>query len=347
MAGFDNVRPIAWDDGTLLLLDQRRLPGSEQYLRLQTAAEVTGAIRGMAVRGAPAIGIAAAYGAVFAARDAYARAPDSWREGMEPELARLAAARPTAVNLEWALTRMRTAAAGIDGDPVAALAGQAGRIFAEDLAANHRMGALGASMLADASRVLTHCNAGALATSGYGTALGVVRAAHERGRLSTVYAGETRPWLQGARLTAWELLREGIPVNLLADSAASHAMQRGLVDWVIVGADRVAANGDVANKIGTLGLAVNANYHGVGFMVVAPTSTVDLNCESGAEIPIEERAGEELLHYAGNTVAADGAGAWNPVFDVTPAALVSVLVTEKGVLERPDEDGMRALLAVD
>lgn len=339
----DTIRAIAWDEGRLHLLDQRRLPTREDYLVLTGAAEVAQAIRDMVVRGAPAIGITAAYGAALAARAAAGRADA--RAVIETAIETLAAARPTAVNLAWALARMRTRMnAGAGADPDALLA-EAQAIHAEDLAQNRRMGELGAALMAPGTRILTHCNTGALATGGYGTALGVVRSAHARGLLEMVYADETRPWLQGARLTAWELAREGIPARLIADAAAAHLMRRGQVDWVVVGADRIASNGDVANKIGTYGLAVAARHHGLRFMVVAPTGTVDPDIADGDDIPIEERPGEELTRCGGTRVAPPDFPALNPVFDVTPATLVDVLVTERGVVERPDRESMRAHLA--
>ena len=338
---------IAWRDGALELLDQRVLPRTSVRRRYTECAAVAEAIRAMVVRGAPAIGVAAAYGVVLAARKRFADSPATWRERIEPDLDRLAAARPTAVNLGWALDRMRRAmddvASAIDPEP--ALLGAARAMHAEDIAANRRMGELGAALIESRCEVLTHCNAGALATAGYGTALGVVRAAHAAGRIARVYAGETRPWLQGARLTAYELVEAGIPVSLIADSAATWAMRQGHVGWVIVGADRIAANGDVANKIGTYSLAVSARHHGVRFMVVAPTSTIDPDCASGDDIPIESRRTDELLSHAGHRVAPDGAGAWNPVFDVTPAALVDALVTERGVVEAPNRHRIARLLA--
>ena len=342
---YDSIRPVRWDGDELELLDQRLLPSEQRYLRLGSAPAVAEAIRDMVVRGAPAIGIAAAYGVVLAARDAFARSGDGWRDAVQTDLATLLAARPTAVNLAWAVARQRRRFDGLNGNPFDALLGEADAILAEDLAANYRMGELGAALIQSQSNVLTHCNAGALATGGYGTALGVVRAAHERGLLGTVFADETRPWLQGARLTAWELLHEGIPVRVLADCAASFAMRRAAVRWVVVGSDRIAANGDVANKIGTFGLAVSARYHGIGFMVVAPTSTIDMACPDGDSIPIEERNPGELLSLGATRVAAVGAEAWNPVFDVTPADLVTVLVTERGVVQGPDRDKLERLMA--
>ena len=341
----DRIRAVIWREDALELLDQRRLPGAMIYQRLTEAAEIAKAIRDMVVRGAPAIGIAAAYAVVLAARTRYAELPAYWRERIVADLAMLAAARPTAVNLVWALRRMERVIAQTVGDPAERLVAEARAIHEEDIAANRRMGELGAALLGERGAVLTHCNAGALATGGYGTALGVIRRGYEQGLIERVYADETRPWLQGARLTAWELVQDGIPVTLLADGAAAALMQRGGVRWVVVGADRIAANGDVANKIGTYGLAVAARYHGVQFMVVAPTSTVDMHITSGAEIPIEQRAAEELLTLGGQPVAAAGAEVWNPSFDVTPAALVDALVTERGVALVPDAEKMARLMA--
>jgi methylthioribose-1-phosphate isomerase len=245
-------------------------------------------------------------------------------------------ARPTAVNLRWAVERMcMLIDAGIDGDPVPVLLAEARRIHQEDIDANRRMGELGAALMDKDSGVLTHCNAGALATGGYGTALGVVRAGVAAGKIAQVYADETRPWLQGARLTAWELLQDHIPVTVIADSAAAHLMRQGKVHWVVVGADRIAANGDVANKIGTYQLALAARHHGLKFMVAAPTSTVDLATPSGRDIPIETRGEEEVLNYRRQRTTPEGARAWNPAFDITPAELIDAIVTEKGVIERP------------
>jgi methylthioribose-1-phosphate isomerase len=263
---------------------------------------------------------------------------------METDLQTLADARPTAVNLFWAIERMRAAMAKAEGDPEAALLAEARNIHEEDIAANRRMGKLGAALIEVPCGILTHCNAGALATGGYGTALGVVRAAHAAGKVQRVYADETRPWLQGARLTAWEMVQEHIPVTVIAEGAAAHLMKQGMVQWVIVGSDRIAANGDVANKIGTYGLAVLARHHGVKFMVAAPTSTVDMTIASGDDIPIEERSAREVLTLAGQRVAAEGAEAWNPAFDVTPAALVDAIVTEKGVVLAPSAEKMAAMM---
>jgi methylthioribose-1-phosphate isomerase len=346
-AAHDSVRPIAWREDALWLIDQRLLPGRREEIVCRDVAAAAAAIRDMAVRGAPAIGITAAYGVVLAARARYARSPKTWREDIEADLALLAATRPTAVNLFWAIDRMRRAIAGCTAapDPVPVLLAEARRIHEEDIAANQRMGELGAALIKDdPGAVLTHCNAGALATGGYGTALGVIRSAWTAGSINRVYADETRPWLQGARLTAWELMEDGIPVTLVAEGAAAWLMKQGEVRWLIVGSDRIAANGDVANKIGTYHAALAARHHGVRVMVVAPTSTVDMATPNGEAIPIETRASTELLTLGGAAVAAPGASAWNPVFDVTPASLVHVIVTEKGVVLAPDAGKMAALM---
>ncbi|MEM7408442.1 MAG: S-methyl-5-thioribose-1-phosphate isomerase [Pseudomonadota bacterium] len=346
---FDSIRPIVWDGAALSLLDQRLLPAEERYLPIRSLKEAADAITSMVVRGAPAIGVTAAYGAVLGAKDAAEHAGEGWVEALSADLDYLAAARPTAVNLGWAVARVRALIA-VDANAetaIPALVELAERIHAEDLASNRRMGELGAEVLTPAEGILTHCNAGSLATAGFGTALAVIRAGWAADQFSMVYADETRPWLQGARLTAWELVKDGIPVELLADGAAAWLMQQRRIGWVVVGADRVAGNGDVANKIGTYSLAVNARHHGVRFMVVAPTSTIDRQIGSGADIPIEVRGSEELLGLAGQPVAAPGAGAWNPVFDVTPAALVDVLVTERGVVFQPDRAGIDKLFSAD
>ncbi len=323
----DAVRPIVWSGDHLLLLDQRELPTRETWVECRTAAEVAAAIHGMAVRGAPAIGISAAYGLAL---DALLGRDYDAAEQV------LAQSRPTAVNLRWALDRMRRVAdRSADGLLREALA-----IHREDLEQNLRMGELGAALLPlQGARVLTHCNTGALATGGHGTALGVIRTAWQQGRIAQVYNTETRPWLQGARLTAWELMREGIPTKLIADGAAAHLMSREKIDWVIVGADRIAANGDTANKIGTYALAIAAKHHGTKFMVVAPTSTYDPDCPEGRCIPIEERLATELTGYQGKLWAPAGTDTWNPVFDVTPAGLIDAFVTERGVTRQGRTQG--------
>jgi len=335
------IRPIVWRDNRLWLLDQRQLPEHEVYLDYQDPEVVAAAIRDMVVRGAPAIGVTAAYATVLAARRRYAADPEGWRRGFENDLATLVAARPTAINLHWAIERMRGIATGA-ADPEPVLLKEARAIEDEDVTANRAMGRLGADLL-DNGAVLTHCNAGALATAGFGTALGVIRQGYADGRIDHVFADETRPWMQGARLTAWELAHDGIPTTLLCDGAAAALLREGHVKWVIVGADRVAANGDVANKIGTYGLAVLARHHGVGFMVVAPTSTIDRAAADGTQIPIEQRPAAEVLGCAGQRIAAPGVEAWNPAFDVTPADLVDALVTERGVVISPGCAGIEAL----
>ena len=342
---YDSIRAIQWQNNKLLLLDQRKLPGEVTYLECRTAKQVADAIRQMVVRGAPAIGITAAYGVVLAALQHDQQATSTWQQAMQPDLDVLAASRPTAVNLFWALTRMQHIIDSNPVDPVVSLLKEAKSIHDEDIAANRRMGELGAALIEAKAGVLTHCNTGSLATGGFGTALGVIRQAWSEQRLSAVYADETRPWLQGARLTAWELVQDGIPVDLIVEGAAAALLRSGKVQWVIVGSDRIAANGDVANKIGTYSLAVIARHHGVKFMVVAPSTTVDMATADGAAIPIETRAATEVLSLAGQAVAAKGAGAWNPVFDVTPAELIDAIVTERGVVLQPTRDKMQAMMA--
>ncbi|KAA6182680.1 S-methyl-5-thioribose-1-phosphate isomerase [Thiohalocapsa marina] len=336
---------VVWHDHNLYLLDQRVLPAESRFVVCHTAADTARAITDMVVRGAPAIGVTAAYGVVLAARERYRTDPHDWRAGLEQDIELLAASRPTAVNLFWALRRMRAFLADLDQlDPVPALLAEARRIHMEDAAANRTMGDLGAALINTETDVITHCNAGALATGGYGTALGVIRSAHAAGKIRRVYADETRPWLQGSRLTAWELQQSGIPVTVQADNAAASLMAQGKVGWVIVGSDRIAANGDVCNKIGTYALAVLARHHGVRFMVAAPTSTIDMQVEKGAQIPIEERDTDEVLACGGARVGPEGVQARNPVFDVTPAALVDYIVTERGVIERPDAAKLQQLM---
>ena len=340
---YDHVRPIRWQDGCLALLDQRKLPFTVEYVECRDASAVATAIRDLVVRGAPAIGIAAAWGVVLAAREIDAAGAGQAMAALEPAMQRLNAARPTAVNLMWALDRMRAVLAAAGAEWRYALEREALAIEAEDLAANRRMGALGAGLITPGSGVLTHCNTGSLATAGFGTALGVIRAGVAMGHVGKVFASETRPWLQGARLTVWELREDGIPATLIADAAGAHLMRTGAVQWLIVGADRICANGDVANKIGTYAHAISARHHGVRVMVVAPASTVDMATPTGADIHIEERDGAELLSLSGVRTVAEGVSAFNPVFDVTPAALVDALVTERGVIEHPDDARMRAV----
>ena len=336
---------VEWTGDGLRLLDQRRLPAESRYLVLTDALATATAIRDLVVRGAPAIGITAAYAVVLSVQHHRGRAGDDWRARVEADIEVLANARPTAVNLVWALERMRTRLREVQDDPVAALLDEALHIHAEDIEANRRMGDSGANLINKGDSILTHCNAGALATGGYGTALGVVRSAWSADKLQAVFAGETRPWLQGARLTAWELLQDEIPVTLITDSAATHLMQTGKVQWVITGADRVTANGDVINKIGTCQLAISCRYHGVRMMVVAPLSTLDMATPDGSQVSIEQRPAEEIRALGGQPIAAAGAAAWNPVFDVTPAGLVDYLVTEAGVVASPDTEKLQALVA--
>ena len=320
----DPIPPtIEWRDGRVRLVDQRRLPGELAFLEAATVEELCDAIRTLAVRGAPALGVAGAMGVALASvtgRD------------LDEAAAQLVATRPTAVNLAWGVARARAAA-----DPVA----EAQAVAAEDVARNRRLGAFGAALVPDGAAVLTHCNAGALACAGYGTAVGVIRSA----RVGQVWVDETRPLLQGARLTAWELQRLGIPVTLIPDARAGSLLAGGAVDCVVVGADRVAANGDVANKVGTYPLAVLAHHHGVPFYVAAPTSTVDLACPDGAAIPIEHRAAGEVTHLGGAQLAPAGVAVDNAAFDVTPAALVTAIVTEEGVAHPPYPEALAALVA--
>ncbi len=342
-ARYDRIRPIRWTGDALELLDQRQLPFVIAHVTCDTSDDVAAAIHSLAVRGAPAIGIAAAWGVVLAARNVAAAHGAAAADALAPAMARLDAARPTAVNLAWALARMRAALVAAGSDWRNVLAREAADIATEDLAANRAMGALGAGLIEPGSGVLTHCNTGSLATAGFGTALGVIRAGVAQGRIERVFADETRPWMQGSRLTAWELQQDGIDATLIVDAAASHLMKGGRVQWVVVGADRICANGDVANKIGTYQLAISARYHGAKVMVVAPASTVDMATASGDLIEIEERDPGELLGVGSNRTAADGIAAWNPVFDVTPASLIDAIVTERGIVHRPDIGAMRAM----
>jgi len=358
-----NVNAIQWQDGILMLLDQRVLPEKVVYLQLSNVKAVAEAITDMVVRGAPAIGITAAFGVVIAARDRL-HGSGAWSESVKKavfdDIELLAAARPTAVNLFWALARMKSlieacsetqssetessvTESSANDDIVDKLLDEAKNIHQQDIAANHLMGGLGAELLTKPCNVLTHCNAGALATGGYGTALGVIRHAHKAGKINHVYADETRPWLQGARLTAWEMKQEQIPVSLLVEGAAAHLMKLGRVQWVIVGADRITANGDAVNKIGTYSLAVLARHHGVKFMVVAPTSTIDMQTATGDDVVIENRAAAEILTFSGKCIAPEGVNAWNPAFDVTPASLIDAIVCEKGVILQPGSEKMSSM----
>ena len=341
------VETLRWAGDRLELIDQRLLPQRVEYVTCDTAAEVAAAIRDMVVRGAPAIGCAAAYGvAVESGRPTFGSVGE-FHAALEAAIAELGASRPTAVNLFWALDRMRRAydetRAQAPERISARLVAEAVAIHREDLDVNHAIGRSGAALVPDGARIMTHCNAGALATAGHGTALGVVRTARDQGKRISVIANETRPFLQGARLTAWEMVQEEIPVTLITDNMAGHLMQRGQVDLVVVGADRIAANGDVANKIGTYTLAVLAARHGLPFYVAAPLSTIDRNVPDGASIPIEERAAAEVTGFRGERWAPEGVMVVNPAFDVTPSALVTGLITERGVVSPVDADGVRRL----
>lgn len=336
---------IAWKDNHLVLLDQRKLPIDVQYVDCYEVKDVILAIRDMVVRGAPAIGVTAAFGVVLAARKHIEQSSSNWQQAIEQDLHELILARPTAVNLKWAVDKMRGEISSLStDDPEQSLLLAAERIHQEDVKANKALGNFGAELLQDESTVLTHCNAGALATGGYGTALGVIRSAYAQEKITAIYADETRPWFQGTRLTAWELLQDNIPVTLICDSAAASLMRQKQLSWVIVGADRVASNGDVANKIGTYSLAVMARQHHVKFMVAAPTSTIDLHIHSGDEIEIEERANREITNVQNQDIGPDEAGVWNPVFDITPAEFVTALVTEKGIIESPNTLKIKKLM---
>jgi methylthioribose-1-phosphate isomerase len=330
---------VAWQGDRVVLLDQRRLPGDEIALECSTWHEVADAIRTLVVRGAPAIGVTAAFGVALAALASRASSGEALLADLDAAIAGLATTRPTAVNLFWALERMRHHARERRDQPVAeirrSLVAEAERILEEDIEANRRLGAHGTSLVPDGARILTHCNAGGLATAGYGTALGVVRGAVEAGKRPFVWVGETRPVLQGARLTAWELAREGIPHTVIADVAAASLMAQGEVDLVVVGADRIAANGDTANKIGTYGLAVLARAHRLPFYVAAPFSTIDPTLPDGRAIPIEERDPREVREIGGQPIVPAASPARNPAFDVTPADLIGAIITERGIFQAP------------
>ncbi|MCE5264806.1 MAG: S-methyl-5-thioribose-1-phosphate isomerase [Deltaproteobacteria bacterium] len=355
------VRTICWKDDAVVLLDQRALPLTERYLTCRDYRDILAAIRDLTVRGAPAIGVAAAMGIALGALRLSGASPEDFKRAFAAICAEFAATRPTARNLFWAIEQMkRCCAAALDCGPEAAagvvnsgdfhrgvreaLIAEAIRIGAEDIAINRRLGQHGRSLIPENARIITHCNAGALATAGYGTALGVIFAAQEEGKTFHVYADETRPVLQGARLTAWELMRGGIRCTLIADNMAGALMQRGGVDLVIVGADRIAANGDTANKIGTYPLAVLAQAHGIPFYVAAPLSTIDPALPDGKAIPIEERDPGEMTHLCGVRTAPEGIAVWNPAFDVTPNRLIAAIVTEAGVIRPPFAAGIRESL---
>jgi methylthioribose-1-phosphate isomerase len=332
---------IAREADAVVMIDQRKLPAQEVYVRCKTAAEVARAIKTMVIRGAPAIGVAAAMGIALGMRNSKATGTQKFATEFQKTCDVMAATRPTAVNLFWAIERMkRTFSAAVRaGESVDQIKDRLDReamlIHDEDLASCRAMGAFGAEIVPVDARVLTHCNAGALATAGYGTALGVIRGAVEKGKRVAVFADETRPFLQGARLTAWELVRDGIDTTVITDNMAGALMRQGKVDLVVVGADRIAANGDTANKIGTYAVAVLAREHQVPFYVAAPLSTIDLNTPDGQHIPIEERNAREVTHVGGSQVAPDGARVWNPAFDVTPHHLIAGIITERGIFRPP------------
>lgn len=335
------VETLRWRSDCIEMIDQRLLPHRIEYVACRGAQDVANAIRSMVIRGAPAIGCAAAYGVALEALSSAAEPGEHQARWIAQAIEVIGASRPTAVNLFWALKRMRSvaeeaASAGATPEQVSqALLREAHAVLAEDIAINRRLGEHGATLLADGARILTHCNAGALATAGHGTALGIIRSARDAGIAVSVIACETRPYLQGARLTAWEMVREGIPVTLIADSAAAHLMSRGEVDAVIVGTDRVAGNGDVANKIGTYAHAVIAKRHGIPFYVACPLSTLDLALADGSGIPIEQRPADEVMGYRDERWAPEGVAVSNPAFDVTPAELVTAIVTERGIAQPP------------
>ena len=338
---------IDWQDDAVVMIDQRKLPGSEVWVRCRTANHVAKAIKTMVIRGAPAIGVAAAMGIAIGMRRSKATGTRAFATEFQKICHTMAATRPTAVNLFWAIERMKStfaaaAHAGASVDEIRdSLEADARAIHDEDVASCRAMGRHGAALVPDGARILTHCNAGALATAGYGTALGVVRGAVEQGKRVTVMADETRPFLQGARLTAWELVRDGIDTTVITDNMSGAMMRQGLVDLVVVGADRIAANGDVANKIGTYSVAVLAKAHGIPFYVAAPISTVDLATPDGSGIPIEERPVREVTHVGTTRLTPEGAKIRNPAFDVTPNALVTAIITERGVCRAPYLDSLR------
>lgn len=345
------IKTIEWTEDGVVMIDQRRLPAEEVYTLFTTHEAVARAIEEMVIRGAPAIGVAAAMGVALGVKNSTATSVAQLQADFDSVCERIARTRPTAVNLFWGIERMRWAFTRAARDGASAeqlkrlLIEEARRIHQEDIAANRRLGRYGSELVPDDATVLTHCNAGALATAGFGTALGVVRAAVEAGKKVRVLADETRPFLQGARLTAWELNKDGIPVTLITDGMSGHFMRAGKIDCVIVGADRIAANGDVANKIGTYMVAVAAHENNIPFYVAAPLSTVDLKLSSGDQIPIEERSADEVTHFHGEAVAPAGVAVANPAFDVTPHRYVSAIITDSGVAREPYDLSLRALFS--
>jgi len=342
---------ISREGDVVVMIDQRKLPAEEVYVRCKSAGEVARAIKTMVIRGAPAIGVAAAMGIAIGMRRSKATGTQKFAAEFHKICEQMAATRPTAVNLFWAIERMKrafadAAQAGASVDQIKdRLDAEAQAIHDEDIANCRALGAFGADVVPSDARVLTHCNAGALATAGYGTALGVIRGAVEKGKKIAVFADETRPFLQGARLTAWELVRDGIDTTIITDNMTGALMRQGKVDLVVVGADRIAANGDTANKIGTYGVAVLAREHNVPFYVAAPLSTIDLDTPDGDHIPIEERSAREVTHVGGSQIAPDGARVWNPAFDVTPHRLIAGIITERGIFRPPYSESLRKALA--
>jgi methylthioribose-1-phosphate isomerase len=341
------IQTLEWTDHGVRFIDQTKLPTEETYVTCKTYEQVADVIRNMVVRGAPAIGVAAAMGIALGVNNSKAETTGDLKRELDHICDVMSQTRPTAVNLFWAIRRMQEKFERIRIRPIAQikqdLVEEAQRMHAEDIAANQAMGRHGATLMPSEGGVLTHCNAGALATAGYGTALGVIRAAVEQGKKIHVFADETRPFLQGSRLTAWELMKDGIPTTVIADNMAGAMMRQGKIGAIVVGADRIAANGDVANKIGTYTVAVLAKEHGIPFYVAAPISTVDLDCPSGNEIPIEKRNIQEVTHIAGKQMVPDNVGVENPAFDVTPAKYVAAIITEKGIARAPFDESLRML----
>jgi len=349
---FSMLPTVAWENGEIVMVDQRKLPGQEVYVHCKTAPEVARAIKNMVIRGAPAIGVSAAMGIALGMRRSKASGTRQFAVEFNKTCDLMAGTRPTAVNLFWAIDRMkRVLATGVQAgksvDELKDLLEEEARaIHDEDVESCRTMGRFGADVVPDGARILTHCNAGALATAGYGTALGVIRAAAERGKVRQVFADETRPFLQGARLTAWELVRDHVPTTVIAESMAGPLMRRGDIDVVVVGADRIAANGDVANKIGTYTVAMMASFHHIPFYVAAPLSTIDLATASGDDIPIEQRSARELTHLGPTQLTPEGASVWNPAFDVTPARLIAGIITERGIARPEYSESLRRLFEV-
>jgi methylthioribose-1-phosphate isomerase len=345
------IQTLEWTDNGVRFIDQTKLPTDETYVTCKTYQQVADAIRTMIVRGAPAIGVAAAMGIALGVRDSKAGSVAELKKELDHICEVIGKTRPTAVNLFWAIERMQHKFERLRVRPIAQIkqeiVEEAKRMHSEDIAANQAMGHHGATLLPREGGVLTHCNAGALATAGYGTALGVIRAAVESGKKIHVYADETRPFLQGSRLTAWELMKDGIPTTVISDNMAGAMMRQGKIGAIVVGADRIAANGDVANKIGTYSVAVLAKENGIPFYVAAPISTVDLHCPDGSKIPIEQRNPKEVSHIAGKQMVPDGVSVENPAFDVTPAKYVAAIITERGIAREPYGESLRTLANVE